>query len=286
MPKIMPRCSALSGIAPGKDHVPGPIHKYVIFRAKIYKPLQFPVVSSPGLSNMDPLIRTHNPLPMDPTVNRVTKTAISRSSLDSIPTSFATASLGAPTDSLEAKLSAIASAGYQGIEFGFPDLVSFASTKLGKEIKEDDYDSLCKAGEEVRKLCGKHKLRIMMLQPLARFEGWKKGSDERKASFARAEGWIRVMQSLGTDMLQVGSSDASNISANTDEIVCDLRELADMLSKHQFRLAYENWAWSTHAYVITISLRDHCMLTLFTDQHGNTYGILSRQSIDPTLVSA
>lgn len=27
----------------------------------------------------------------------------------------------------------------------------------------------------------------------------------------------------------------------------DLRELADMLAKHQKRLAYENWCWSTHA---------------------------------------
>lgn len=201
---------------------------------------------------MDPLIRNHNPLPMDPSANRVTKAAISRSSLDSIPTSFATASLGTPSDSLEAKLSAIASAGFQAIELGFADLISFASAKFGKKIKDDDFGSLCKAGEEVRKLCSKHNLRIMMLQPFSRFEGWKKGTIERKASFAKAEGWIRIMQSLGTNMLQVGSSDAADISTDTDEIVCDLRELADMLSKHQFSLAYENWAWSTHAYVITV----------------------------------
>lgn len=29
--------------------------------------------------------------------------------------------------------------------------------------------------------------------------------------------------------------------------VKDLRELADMLAKHNFRIAYENWCWSTHA---------------------------------------
>lgn len=198
---------------------------------------------------MDPLIRTHNPLPMDPSRNRITKAAVSRSSLNSIPTSFATASLGAPTDTLEAKLSAIGSAGFQAIELGFPDLVSFASTQFGKQIKEDDFDSLCRAGEEVQKMCGNHGLRIMMLQPLSRFEGWKKGSIERKESFERADGWIRIMQSVGTDMLQVGSSDATGITTDSEEIICDLRELADTLSEHRFRLAYENWAWSTHAYV-------------------------------------
>lgn len=29
--------------------------------------------------------------------------------------------------------------------------------------------------------------------------------------------------------------------------VNDLQQLADMLAKHDFRLAYENWCWSTHA---------------------------------------
>ena len=196
---------------------------------------------------MDPLIRTHNPLPMDPSTNRITKAAISRSSLNSIPTSFATASLGVPSDPLEAKLSAVASAGFQAIKLGFPDLVSFASAQFGKQIKEDDFGSLCRAGQEVLKMCGKHGLQIMMLQTLARFEGWKKGTKERRESFERADGWIRVMQSVGTEILQVGSSDATGITTDAEEIICDLRELADMLSKHQFRLAYQNWAWSTHA---------------------------------------
>jgi len=30
-------------------------------------------------------------------------------------------------------------------------------------------------------------------------------------------------------------------------IVSDLKELADLLAPHNFRLAYENWCWSTHA---------------------------------------
>ena len=84
----------------------------------------------------------------------------------------------------------------------------------------------------------------MMLQPFANFEGWKEGSTERKEAFERAEGWIRIMKALSTDMLQVGSSDSEGIGGK-DEAVRDLRELASMLAKEGFRLAYEPWCWAT-----------------------------------------
>jgi sugar phosphate isomerase/epimerase len=190
---------------------------------------------------------------MDPLTNRVIKVSIPRSSLDSIPTSFATVSLGKPSDSLLLKLSAISSAGFKGVELGFPDLVSFASEYHKKEIKEDDYDRLCEAGKGVKMICEQSNLRIIMLQPFSNFEGWKKGSKERKEAFERAKGWIRVMQSVGTDMLQVGSSDSPNISTSKEDIVSDIRELADMLAEHKLRLAYENWCWSTHACVFPLS---------------------------------
>lgn len=129
--------------------------------------------------------------------------SITRQSLNQIPTSFATVSVGTPDDNLADKLKAISKAGFSAVELGFPDLVSFASKHHGKEIAEDDYDNLCSAGKEVAKLCEKNKLGIMMLQPFANFEGWSKGSDERKDAFDRANGWIRIMQAVGTDMLQV-----------------------------------------------------------------------------------
>lgn len=194
---------------------------------------------------------------------------ISRSSLNSIPTSFTSVSVGTPSDPLESKLLAISSAKFQAIELGFPDLLSFASSFHKKEIKEDDYDSLCSAGEEVKKLCKKYNLGIMMLQPFSNFEGWPKGSRERDDAFKRAKGWIRIMQAVGTDMLQVrlpfpfpfpppclsnsltptqvGSSDSPTISKDPDILASDLAELADLLAPHSFRLAYENWCWATHA---------------------------------------
>jgi sugar phosphate isomerase/epimerase len=130
---------------------------------------------------------------------------ISRKSLDSIPTSFASVSLGTPEDLLEDKLKAISSAGFSAIELGFPDLVSFATLYHGKKIREDDYENLCQAGKEVKNLCEHYDLRIMMLQPFSNFEGWPEGSDERKDAFNRAKGWIMIMQAVGTNMLQVSS---------------------------------------------------------------------------------
>lgn len=50
-------------------------------------------------------------------------------------------------------------------------------------------------------------------------------------------------------MLQVGSSDSpeDQIGKDRGRFVQDLRELADKLAEKGFRVAYENWCWSTHA---------------------------------------
>lgn len=49
--------------------------------------------------------------------------------------------------------------------------------------------------------------------------------------------------------MQVGATDSpeEKISTDRETIVCDLRELADLLAKDKLRMAYENWCWSTHA---------------------------------------
>ncbi|RDW81415.1 sugar phosphate isomerase/epimerase family protein [Aspergillus mulundensis] len=184
-----------------------------------------------------------------------------------IPLSYATVSLGSPNTSssipLPQKLSALHQAGFSGIELGFPDLLAYASSLTNRTVAPDDYDSLRIAAAEVKKLCIAHGLEILMLQPFSNFEGWPRGSKEREDAFARAHGWISIMEAAGTGMLQVGSSDtpvekmasaSSSASHNADsvagpraDIVADLRELADLLGAKGFRLAYENWCWSSHA---------------------------------------
>jgi sugar phosphate isomerase/epimerase len=124
-------------------------------------------------------------------------------SLKSIPVSFATVSIGKPTDPLPGKLSALASAGFTGIELGFPDLLTFASSHHGHEVGPKDFDDLVTAANEVKKLCDEKSLKIMLLQPFSNFEGWEEGSDEKKDAWERAEGWIRILEATDCETLQV-----------------------------------------------------------------------------------
>ena len=121
----------------------------------------------------------------------------------SIPACYATVSVGTPNDPLHKKLKAISAAGFQGIELAFPDLLSFASQNLDADVGAQDFDILCEAGQEVKRMCEELVLEIVMLQPFSNFEGWEPQSEERKDAFTRAKGWIRIMEAVGTDMLQV-----------------------------------------------------------------------------------
>lgn len=170
-------------------------------------------------------------------------------SLVSIPISYATCSLGSPSNPppLLDRLHAISIAGFSAVELSFPDILSYGQTLLGHEVEPSDYDELCKVAAGIKKECDKRNLGIMMLQPFANFEGWPEGSDGRKDALDRAHGWIRIMQACGTDMLQVGSTDTPLEKLDKGKMVSDLRGLCDLLKEHGFRLAYENWCWSTHA---------------------------------------
>ena len=211
---------------------------------------------------------------------------ITRSSLTSVPTSFATCSLS-PEVPLQRRLRAISAAGFTGIEVSFPDLLSHAqSLSPSRPISPTDYPNLLPACESIRSLCASLNLQIMMLQPFANFEGHPPDSPGRADAFARARGWISLMIALGTDLLQVGSSDSPDISPDTNLLAADLRELADMLAEHGFRLAYENWCWATRApgwkqvwEIVQLVGRDNVGLCLDTFQTaGGEWG-------DPTTES-
>ncbi|KAF2149795.1 putative 4-hydroxyphenylpyruvate dioxygenase [Myriangium duriaei CBS 260.36] len=182
---------------------------------------------------------------------------LSLSSLSSIPVSFASCSLSShPSHTLPAKLRALSSAGFTGIELSMPDLLSHASSlNSNREIPPDDYPTLCSAAKDVAALCAELGLEIMLLQPFANFEAWPPQSKERKEAFERAEGWISILQASGCKTLQVGSTDTpaeklvrgKDGSVDRDVVVKDLQELAGMLEEKGCRLAYENWCWSSHA---------------------------------------
>ncbi|KAI0883786.1 xylose isomerase-like protein [Annulohypoxylon maeteangense] len=165
-----------------------------------------------------------------------------------IPTCYATCSIGyKDSHTLPLKLKAIADAGFDAIELSMPDILSYGEMLHGKKPDPKDYDALVEIGKQIRLQAAEHNLKILMLQPFSNFEGWPKGSSERKDAFDRAQGWIRVMQAVGTDMLQVGSSDAPGISDSFEVLAGDLAELADLCAEKGMRIAYENWCWATRA---------------------------------------
>ncbi|KAI1875894.1 uncharacterized protein JN550_001390 [Neoarthrinium moseri] len=165
-----------------------------------------------------------------------------------IPTSYATCSIGyKDSHTLPLKLKAIADAGFDAVELSMPDIIAYGKMLNGQEPDPKDYNALVEIGKQIKAQTTEHGLEILMLQPFANFEGWPKGSKKRKEAFDRAKGWIRVMEAVGTDMLQVGSSDAPGISSSFDELAADLAELADLMAEKGFRIAYENWCWATHA---------------------------------------
>jgi sugar phosphate isomerase/epimerase len=133
--------------------------------------------------------------------------SLTTENLKDIPTCFASVSIGCRDEhTLPKKLEAISSAGFSAIELGFPDLLAFASTYMKKEVGEYEYDDLVISAKVVKAMCDAKKLKVLILQPFANFEGWQEGSEERKDAFTRAEGWIRIMEAVGTDMLQVRNS--------------------------------------------------------------------------------
>ncbi|KAI1772770.1 xylose isomerase-like protein [Hypoxylon cercidicola] len=165
-----------------------------------------------------------------------------------IPTCYATCSIGhRESHTLPLKLKAIADAGFDAIELSMPDIFAYGKMLNGKEPDPKDYDAVVEIGKSIKAQAEEHNLKILMLQPFANFEGWPKGSRERKDAFERAEGWMRIMEAAGTDMLQVGSSDAPGISSSIDDLAGDLAELADLCAAKGLRIAYENWCWATQA---------------------------------------
>ncbi|TID27383.1 3-dehydroshikimate dehydratase [Venturia nashicola] len=176
--------------------------------------------------------------------------ALQLSSLNTIPVSYATCSIGCKAEhTLPKRLEAIANAGFTAVELSMPDILEFASMHLRKEVGPYDYDDLVTASKLIKGMCDAKDLKVLMLQPFSNFEGWAEGSPEREDAFRRARGWIRIMEAAGTDMLQVGSSDTPSPKIGTDRnrFVSDLQELATLLDEKSFRICYENWCWSSHA---------------------------------------
>ena len=141
-------------------------------------------------------------------------------------TSIATCSV---SGGLEAKLRAIAQAGFDGVEIFENDLLT--SQRSAREI-----------GALIRDLG----LKCTIFQPFRDFEGMP--DNLRPRIFERMERKFDVMEEIGTDLLLVCSNVSPVSSGDRARIVADFHELGERAAQRNLRVGYEALAWGRHVW--------------------------------------
>ena len=139
-------------------------------------------------------------------------------------TSIATVSI---SGDLPEKLSAIAAAGFDGIEIFEQDFIAFDGSP-----------------SDVGRLVHDHGLEIMLYQPFRDFEGLPAG--ERTRAFERAKRKFDLMGQLGTDLILICSSVHPEALGGIDRMAEDLAELGALAATHDVRVGYEALAWGKY----------------------------------------
>ncbi len=139
-------------------------------------------------------------------------------------TSIATVSI---SGDLREKLSAIAAAGFDGVE-----------------IFENDFLAFDGSPAEVGRLVRDHGLEITVFQPFRDFEGMPE--PQRTRVFDRAERKFDLMQELGASLLLVCSNVSRAALGGIDRAVDDFRDLGERAAERGLRVGYEALAWGRH----------------------------------------
>ncbi|MFJ6753114.1 TIM barrel protein [Streptomyces sp. NPDC091266] len=173
--------------------------------------------------------------------------------------SIATVSL---SGSLSEKLTAIAAAGFDGVEI-------FENDLIGSPLSP----------EEVRARAADLGLTIDLYQPFRDVEAVPE--DVFAANLLCAERKFAVMERLGADLMLVCSSVSPQAADDDALAAAQLRRLAERAAAHGIRIAYEALAWGRHVHTYDHAWRivraaDHPALGTCLD----SFHILSRGS-DP-----
>lgn len=139
-------------------------------------------------------------------------------------TSIATMSI---SGDLGEKLTAIARAGFDGIEIFEQDFIAFDGppADVGRMVRD-------------------HGLRIDLFQPVRDFEGLP--DPLRSKAFDRIERKFDLMGELGTKLLLVSSTDHPESLGGIDRIAADFRELGERAERRGLRVGYEARCWGRH----------------------------------------
>lgn len=167
---------------------------------------------------------------------------------------------------LEDKLDAAATAGFDGVEVFAPDLVA---------------DPLSPA--EIGARCRDRGLSVDLYQPLRDVDSTD--PDRFAANLRRAEATFDVMAGLGADTVLVCSSVSPDAVADPDRLAEQLHTLAGRAHARGLRIAYEALAWGRHVDTWDASWRavrdgDHPALGLCLD----SFHVLARGS-DPAPIA-
>ncbi|MGU3523028.1 bifunctional sugar phosphate isomerase/epimerase/4-hydroxyphenylpyruvate dioxygenase family protein [Enterobacteriaceae bacterium C23F] len=138
--------------------------------------------------------------------------------------SIATVSI---SGTLPEKLSAIADAGYQGVEIFENDLLYYTGSPA-----------------DVRQMAADLGLQITLFQPFRDFEGASR--PQFLANLERARRKFELMHQLGCDTLLLCSNVAADTSPDIDLQISDLRALAELAQREGIHVGYEALAWGTH----------------------------------------
>ena len=139
-------------------------------------------------------------------------------------TSIATVSI---SGSFTEKLTAIAKAGFDGIEIFEQDFVAsdYAPRDIGAMVRD-------------------HGLEITLFQPFRDFEGLPE--PHRSRAFARAERKFDLMAELGADLILICSTLHPASMGGIDRAAADFHALGDIAAARGIRVGYEALAWGRH----------------------------------------
>lgn len=125
------------------------------------------------------------------------------------------------------KLSAIAAAGFDGIE-----------------IFENDFLAFDGSPADVGRMVRDHGLELCLFQPFRDFEGMPE--PQRARAFERAERKFDLMNELGVDLVLVCSNCSPLALGGIDRAADDFAELGERAAKKGIRIGYEALAWGRH----------------------------------------
>src|SRR5687768_4253489 len=130
---------------------------------------------------------------------------------------------------LDAKLRAIAEAGFDGVELVENDLLTYdgSARDVGKTIRELG-------------------LKCTGLQPVREFEGM--AEPVRSRNFHRIEHQFDLMEQVGAELLIVGSNSSAAALGDRQRIIEDFGRLADKAQARGLRVGYEALSWGRYIF--------------------------------------